>query len=339
MQFSTSDTLSVIVPLLNEADNLRPLCGRLSAALEGVGRPYEIMFIDDGSTDASPAILEELFHGDPQHVRVIQFRRNFGKTAALNAGFAQARGQVIITIDADLQDDPAEIPVMLAKLEEGYDLVAAWRVDRQDPLEKTLPSRFFNLIVSRFTGVELHDFNCGFKVYRRAVTDSVRLYGELHRFIPVLAHQQGFRITEMPVQHHPRRAGVSKYGAKRYVKGFLDFGTVLFLTTYLKRPLHLFGAAGLAVFGVGTLVNLYLAFLWLLREVGGRTEIAPIGTRPLLIVGVLAMILGIQLISIGLLGEMLRYFTFRPTEEYAVRRVLEGGDSIGDSEGITFAEP
>lgn len=315
--------LSLIVTLLNEGDSLPPLYDRLSVSLTEIGKPYEIIFVDDGSTDASPAVLEDLYRSDPEHVRVIQFRRNFGKTAGLNAGFAHARGRVIITMDADLQDDPAEIPAMLAKLDEGYDLVAAWRVDRQDPLEKTLPSRFFNFIVSRFTGVGLHDFNCGFKVYRRAVTDSVRLYGELHRFIPVLARQQGFRITEVPVQHQPRRAGVSKYGAKRYVKGFLDFGTVLFLTTYLKRPLHLFGAAGLAIFGVGMVINLYLAFLWLLREVCGRTEIAPIGTRPLLMVGVLAMILGIQLVSIGLLGEMLRYFTFRPTEEYAIRRILE----------------
>ena len=315
--------ISLIIPLLNEADNLCPLYERLAEALGEVGKPYEVIFVDDGSTDESPTVLEDLYRSDPEHVRVIQFRRNFGKTAALNAGFTHACGGVIITMDADLQDDPAEIPAMVAKLEEGYDLVAAWRVDRQDPLEKTLPSRFFNFIVSRFTGVGLHDFNCGFKVYRRAVTDSVRLYGELHRFIPVLAHQQGFRIAEVPVQHHPRRAGASKYGARRYLKGFLDFGTVLFLTTYLKRPLHLFGAAGLTIFGVGTVINLYLALLWLLREVGGRTEIAPIGTRPLLIVGVLAMILGIQLISIGLLGEMLRYFTFRPTEEYAIRRVLE----------------
>lgn len=314
--------LTLIIPLLNEADSLHPLYEHLTASLGEVGQSYEVIFVDDGSTDASPTILEELFRENPNQVRVIQFRRNFGKTAALNAGFTHARGQVIITMDADLQDDPAEIPAMLAKLEEGYDLVAAWRVDRQDPLEKTLPSRFFNFTVSRFTGVGLHDFNCGFKVYRRAVTDSVRLYGELHRFIPVLAHQQGFRIAEVPVQHHPRRAGASKYGAGRYLKGFLDFGTVLFLTTYLKRPLHLFGATGLAIFGVGTVINLYLALLWLLREVGGRTEIAPIGTRPLLIVGVLAMILGIQLISIGLLGEMLRYFTFSPTEEYAIRRDL-----------------
>jgi glycosyltransferase involved in cell wall biosynthesis len=322
MEPGTSRSLSVVVPLLNEAESLRPLYDRLIDSLVEVGELYEVIFVDDGSTDASPAVLEDLYRNDMEHVRVIQFRRNFGKTAALNAGFAHACGQVIITLDADLQDDPAEIPAMLAKLEEGYDLVAAWRTDRQDPLEKTVPSRFFNFTVSRFTGVGLHDFNCGFKVYRRAVTDSVRLYGELHRFIPVLAYQQGFRIAEVPVQHHPRRAGASKYGARRYVKGFLDFGTVLFLTTYLKRPLHLFGAAGLAVFGVGTIINLYLAILWLLREVGGRTDIAAIGTRPLLMVGVLAMILGIQLISIGLLGEMLRYFTFRSTEEYAIRRVL-----------------
>jgi glycosyltransferase involved in cell wall biosynthesis len=316
-------SLSLIIPLLNEAENLCPLYERLTASLGEVGRPYEVIFVDDGSTDASADILNDLFQDDPAHVRVIQFRRNFGKTAALNAGFAHARGQVIITMDADLQDDPAEIPALLARLEEGYDLVAAWRVDRQDPLDKTLPSRFFNFVVSRITDVGLHDFNCGFKAYRRAVTDSVKLYGELHRFIPVLAHQQGFRIAELPVQHHPRQAGVSKYGAKRLLKGFLDFGAVLFLTTYLKRPLHLFGTAGLAVFGIGSIINLYLAFLWLLREVGGRADIEPIGTRPLLMVGVLAMILGIQLISIGLLGEMLRYFTYRPTEEYAIRRVLE----------------
>jgi glycosyltransferase involved in cell wall biosynthesis len=282
--------------------------------------------VDDGSDDASPGILEDLFRRDAVHVRMLQFRRNFGKTAALSAGFSYARGQVIITMDADLQDDPAEIPAMLAKLDEGYDLVAAWRYNRQDPLDKTLPSRLFNLVVARSTGLRLHDFNCGFKAYRRAVTDSVRLYGELHRFIPVLARQQGFRIAELAVHHHPRRAGVSKYGAKRLLKGFIDFGTVLFLTTYLKRPSHLFGVGGVAVFGLGMLANLYLAVLWVLREVWGMTSIGPIGTRPLLIVAVLAMILGIQLISIGLLGEMLRYFNFRPTEEYTIRRVLEAED-------------
>jgi glycosyltransferase involved in cell wall biosynthesis len=260
-------------------------------------------------------------------VRVIQFRRNFGKTPALNAGFVHARGQVIVTMDADLQDDPDELPAMLARLDEGYDLVAAWRIDRQDTLDKTLPSRIFNFIVSRLTGVHLHDINCGFKVYRRSVTDTVKIYGELHRFIPVLANQQGFRIIEQPVRHHPRHAGVSKYGARRRLRWFLDFGTVLFLTSYLKRPLHLFGASGLVVFVVGLVINLYLAGLWFMREIGGVAGIAPIGTRPLLIVGVLGMIMGIQLISIGLLGEMVRYFSFRPADEYSIRRVLEDEES------------
>jgi glycosyltransferase involved in cell wall biosynthesis len=320
---SQATSLSVIIPLLNEADNLCALHERLTASLASTGRSYEILFVDDGSDDASPDILQDLFRRDAAHVRVLQFRRNFGKTAALSAGFGHARGEVIITMDADLQDDPAEIPAMLAKLDEGYDLVAAWRFNRQDPLDKTLPSRLFNLVVSRSTGLRLHDFNCGFKAYRRTVTDAVRLYGELHRFIPVLARQQGFRIAELAVQHHPRHAGVSKYGAKRLLKGFIDFGTVLFLTTYLKRPSHLFGVGGVAMFGLGSLANLYLAVLWVLREAWGMTSIGPIGTRPLLIVAVLAMILGIQLISIGLLGEMLRYFNFRPAEEYTIRRILE----------------
>jgi len=320
---TASVTLSVVIPLLDEAENLALLHERLTRSLQSLGQSYEILFVDDGSTDASPFILEELFQRDAAHVRVLQFRRNFGKTAALSAGFAQARGQVIVTMDADLQDDPAEIPAMLAKLDEGYDLVAAWRQRRQDTLDKTLPSRIFNFVVSRTTGVRLHDFNCGFKAYRRAVTDSVRLYGELHRFIPVLAHQQGFRITELPVVHHPRHRGRSKYGTGRLLRGFLDFGIVMFLTTYMKRPLHLFGTAGVVIFSLGLLINLYLAVLWLLREVGGVASIGPIGTRPLLIVGVLAMILGIELGAIGLLGELVRYFTFRPADEYNIRRILE----------------
>lgn len=320
--------LSIVIPLLNEEENLTPLHRQLTDVLQKLGQAYELLFVDDGSTDSSYQVLNGLFAADSAHVRVIQFQRNFGKTAALNAGFSHARGEVIITMDADLQDDPAEIPAMLAKLNEGFDLVAAWRVNRQDPLDKTLPSRIFNAVVSRFSRVSLHDFNCGFKVYRRAVTGTVKLYGELHRFIPVLAYQQGFRIAEQPVQHHPRLAGVSKYGAGRLLKGLLDFITVLFLTSYLKRPLHLFGTGGLAVFGAGALINLYLAILWLLREVGGYAQIGPIGTRPLLIVGVLAMILGIQLISTGLLGEMQRYFGFKPAEEYTIRQKLEQAEAL-----------
>lgn len=314
--------LSIIIPLLDEAGNLEPLHQRLTTALAELGLSYELLFVDDGSTDESPAVLEGLHTADP-HVKVLQFRRNFGKTAALNAGFSHAQGEMLVTMDADLQDDPAEIGSMLARLDEGYDLVAAWRVDRQDGIDKTWPSRFFNLVVARFSGVPLHDFNCGFKAYRRTVTDRLKLYGELHRFIPVLAVQQGFRVTEQPVRHHPRHAGVSKFGARRLVRGFLDFVTVLFLTTYLKRPLHLFGLGGLAVFSVGFLISLYLTGLWCAREVLGVAGIGPIGTRPLFSFGVLTIILGFQIISVGLLGEMIRFFSFRAQEEYTLKRILE----------------
>lgn len=313
--------ISIVIPLLNEEGNLRLLHQKLTEVLSALGRPYEIVFINDGSTDSSPQILGELFEKDPA-VQVIHFQQNFGKTAGLVAGFRQSRGDIIFTMDADLQDDPAEIPAMLAKLEEGYDLVAAWRYHRHDPIDKTWPSRIFNWGVSTFSGVRLHDFNCGFKVYRKIVTERIPLYSDFHRFIPVLAVGQGFRVTELPVQHHPRHAGVSKYGAGRTIRGLLDFITVLFLTTYLKHPLRLFGVAGLAMFGLGGLIELYLALEWLQRALG-LADVEPIGTRPLFTVGILAMILGIQLFSTGLLGEMIRYFTFRPEQEYAIKKILQ----------------
>jgi len=313
--------LSVVIPLLNEAGNLRPLHQKITTALAGMAQPYELLFIDDGSTDESPQILRELFEQD-EAVRVIHFRQNFGKTAALTAGFRHSRGSIIITMDADLQDDPAEIPAMLAKLDEGYDLVAGWRYHRQDPIDKTWPSRIFNWGVSTFSGLRLHDFNCGFKVYRRAVAQQIPLYSDFHRFIPVLAAGQGFNVTELPVQHHPRHAGRSKYGAARTLRGLLDFIIVLFLLTYLKHPLRFFGTGGLLVFLVGGLIETYLAALWFARELGGL-NIPPIGTRPLFTVGILAMILGIQLFSTGLLGEMVRYFTLRPEQEYSIKALLQ----------------
>ncbi len=313
--------LSIIIPLLNEAGNLELLHQKLTDTLAALGRPYEIIFINDGSVDQSPEILKGLFERDP-HVVVIHFRQNFGKTAALTAGFRHSRGDVIVTMDADLQDDPAEIPAMLAKLETGFDLVAAWRHNRQDPIDKTWPSRVFNWGVATFSGLRLHDFNCGFKIYRRAVTEQIRLYSDFHRFTPVLAAGKGFKITELPVQHHPRHTGKSKYGTSRALKGLLDFITVLFLTTFLQHPLRLFGTSGIAIFGAGTLIELYLTGLWLAREVGGVAGIPPIGPRPLFLVGILALILGIQLVSIGLLGEMIRYFTFQPEQEYTIRNVL-----------------
>jgi glycosyltransferase involved in cell wall biosynthesis len=313
--------LSVVIPLFNEEGNLMLLHQRLTTTLVSLGQPYEIIFVNDGSADNSPDILNDLFTLDPA-VQVIHFQRNFGKTAALTAGFQHSQGEIIITLDADLQDDPAEIPAMLDKLAQGYDLVAAWRYNRQDPIDKTWPSLLFNWIVSTFSGLKLHDFNCGFKVYRRIVTEQIPLYSDFHRFVPVLAAGKGFRLAEMPVQHHPRHAGVSKYGAGRAVRGFFDFITVLFLTTYLKHPLRLFGTSGLMMFGLGGLIELYLASLWLLRA-AGQGEVEPIGTRPLFTVGILAMILGIQLFSTGLLGEMLRYFTFRPEQEYTIKTILK----------------
>ena len=316
---SARPTLSVVIPLLNEEGNLQLLHQKLHEALTGLTLAYEIIFVNDGSTDGSAQILNELFDSDPA-VQVIHFRQNFGKTAALTAGFRHSQGDIIITLDADLQDDPAEIPTMLAKLNEGYDLVAAWRFHRQDPIDKTWPSRIFNLAVSTVTGLHLHDFNCGFKVYRRSVTEQIPFYSDFHRFVPVLAAHQGFRITELPVQHHPRHSGVTKYGAGRTIRGFLDFITVLFLTNYLKHPMRLFGTGGLLMFGLGVIIELYLAILWFIRALG-VAEVEPIGTRPLFTVGILAMILGIQLFSIGLLGEMLRYFSFRPEEEYSVKEI------------------
>jgi glycosyltransferase involved in cell wall biosynthesis len=315
-----SPHLSIVIPLLNEEGNLTLLHQKLTQVLTSLNQSYEIIFINDGSTDQSPQILADLFQADPA-VQVIHFQRNFGKTAALTAGFQHSRGEIIITLDADLQDDPAEIPAMVDKLNQGFDLVAAWRYHRHDPIDKTWPSRVFNWAVAKFSGLRLHDFNCGFKVYRRAVTQQIPLYSDFHRFIPVLAAGQGFRVTELAVQHHPRHAGVSKYGAGRTVRGFLDFITVLFLTTYLKHPLRLFGLSGLVMFGVGMLIELYLAGEWLFRALG-LAEVDPIGTRPLFTVGILAMILGIQLFSTGLLGEMIRYFTFRPEQEYTIKKFL-----------------
>ena len=312
--------ISFIVPVLNEQESLVALYEAVSQSVALLPYEHEIFFIDDGSGDESIHILQDLYHQDRQHVRVIQFRRNFGKTAAMTAGFARARGEIIVTLDADLQDDPAELPKLLAKLEEGYDLVGAWRASRQDPISKRWPSKFANLAISALTGIKLHDLNCGFKVYRREVVQDLKLYGELHRFVPVLAHWQGYRIAEVPVTHHRRRFGHSKFGACRFMRSYLDFLSVLFLTRYLRRPMQLFGLAGSLVAAVGAVIMLYLAGLWLF---GGG-----IGWRPLLFFGTTALMVGIQLISVGLLGEMLRNVTFRAEEEYSIRQIWddkEGG--------------
>ena len=307
--------VSLVVPVYNEAESLRPLHEEMVRAMDPLGLRYEIIFVDDGSTDGSWEVITALT-GEDDHVRGIRFRRNFGKAAALTAGFRAAQGHYVVTLDADLQDDPGEIPRFLAKLDEGWDVVSGWKYPRRDPWTKTVPSRIFNWATRTLTGVHLHDFNCGFKAYRAEVVKEVRIYGMLYRYIAVLAHWRGFRVTEIKVHHRPRRYGKSKFGVSRFAVGFFDLITVLFLTQYTWRPLHLFGSLGLSSLGLGTLINLYLTILWF-------TGHRPIGNRPLLTLGVLLMIIGVQFISFGLLGEMIAHMAPRE-DEYAIRETVGG---------------
>lgn len=288
--------VSVVIPLYNEEPNIQLLHEELVRTLFSLKRPYEIIFVNDGSTDGSTEILERLAASDPRTC-VIHLRKNFGKATALATGFREANGKIVVTMDADLQDNPAEIPRFIAGIEAGYDLVSGWKYHRRDPISKTIPSKIFNKVVSAATGLRLHDFNCGFKAYSRNLVDNLRLYGELHRYIPALAYGQGFRVTEIPIDHRPRKYGKSKYGWERYTRGLLDLLTVLFITRYTKKPLHLFGSLGLTLVLLGFGVNAYLAMLWLMGHA--------IGHRPLLTLGVLLMVLGVQFISTGLLGEMI----------------------------------
>lgn len=289
--------LSIVVPVFNEEGNLHNLYNQVTAVLEQNNVPFEFVFVDDGSRDGTWKIIQELSAADPR-VRALRHRRNFGKAQGLANGFAVARGDTIITMDGDLQDEPAELPKFLAKLDEGYDLVSGWKQRRQDPLGKTMPSKFFNWTVRKASGVQLHDFNCGFKAYRKDVTETIRLYGELHRFTPVLANAEGFRVAELPVKHNPRTWGSSKYGWSRLVKGFLDLLTVVFLTRYRYRPLHLFGIPGVLAIFLGFLLGLYLSFERLVMD-------DQIGTRPLLFLTVLLLVMGTQFFGLGLLGEYL----------------------------------
>ncbi len=307
--------ISIVIPVLNERENLVTLYQKLTTTLDSMNvEEYEIVFVDDGSQDGTFEVLETLYAQD-NRIKVIQFRRNFGKSAALSAGFAAAQGEVVFTLDGDLQDDPTEIPRFLAKMREGYNLVSGWKYPRYDPLSKTLPSKVFNFVVRLTTGVKLHDFNCGFKAYGREVIQELRLYGELHRYTPILAYQKGFRVAEIKVAHHPRKFGRSKYGFQRFARGFFDLLTVLFLGAYTWRPLHLFGWAGLGTFGLGLLVNFYLTLLWF-RDQG------PIGNRPLLMLGVLLMIVGLQFFSMGLLAEMITHGQAQDIANYSVHRRL-----------------
>ncbi|HET9673386.1 MAG TPA: glycosyltransferase family 2 protein [Gaiellaceae bacterium] len=288
--------LSVVVPVYNEERSVELLYDEVAAALDPLDQEWEAVFVDDGSTDGSFAALTRL-HARAPNVRVVRLRRNFGKAAALAAGFAQTSGDLIATLDADGQDDPAELPRLLAKLDEGYDLVSGWKVRRRDPWRRRIVSRIFNAVTGWISGVRLHDMNCGFKAYRAEVVRGMPLYGELHRFIPVLAHERGYRVTELAVNHRPREHGRSRYGIERYLRGFFDLITVTFMGRYRHRPLHLFGGLGLALGAIGFLICTYLTILWFAGSA--------IGHRPLLTLGVLLVVVGMQFLSLGLIGEMI----------------------------------
>jgi dolichol-phosphate mannosyltransferase len=295
-RIGSAAVISVVVPVHDEERTVALLFDELQAALDPLGQPWEAVFVDDGSTDSSFGALTRL-HNAQDNIRVVRLRRNFGKAAALAAGFANAQGDIVVTIDGDLQDDPTEIPRLLAKLDEGFDLVSGWKAHRRDPVTRRALSRIFNWVTGRVSGLRLHDLNCGLKAYRAEVVQGLRLYGELHRFIPVLAHYRGYRIAELPVNHRPREHGRSRYGVERYLRGFLDLLTVSFIGRYRYRPLHLFGGLGLLLGVLGVAVLGYLTAL----KIDGHA----IGQRPLLILGVLLVVVGLQFFSLGLISELI----------------------------------
>lgn len=301
--------ISVVIPLLNEDQSLMPLSLSLRDVLDRMNATYEVIFVDDGSTDNSLRLLREI-HRKNRRYKYISFRRNYGKSAALSVGFQHAIGRIVVTMDADLQDDPNEIPKLVEKLESGFDLVNGWKKKRHDPLSKTIPSKFFNFVTSVMTGMKLRDFNSGLKAYRREVVQDIKVYGEMHRFLPALAHWAGYRVAEIPVLHHPRKYGKTKFGLSRFWHGFLDLVTVIFTTRYSRRPLHFFGGIGLITLLVGIAIDLELTIEWAL----GKTAIS---NRPLFTVGILLIIVGVQFISIGLLGEMITRTNV--TEEYVIK--------------------
>lgn len=310
--------LSLVIPVYNEEQNLPLLFDAIQQALGPLTRSWEVVFVDDGSRDGSVNVLETLAARDPEHVRVVAFRRNFGQTAAISAGVDYSTGDTIVLLDADLQNDPADIPMLLAKLDEGYDLVSGWRKDRKDNrLTRTLPSNLANGLISWVTGVHLHDFGCTLKAYRRAALEGFRLYGEMHRFIPVFAHSVGAKITELPVRHHSRKFGVAKYGLERTVKVVLDLLTVKFLLDYSHKPMRLFGGSGVLIMLVG-LLDLF--YLFIRRNFFG----VPAATSPLLLVGVMFVIIGFQSILMGLIAELLArtYHESQSKPTYTVRTVL-----------------
>lgn len=288
--------ISIVVPLYNEADSLEELYSEISKALSGY--KFEVIFSDDGSTDGSWDVIQRLSENH-KHVKGIRLQRNYGKSTAMQAGFEATTGVYVVTMDADLQDDPNEIPDMINMLEGGLDMVSGWKKVRHDPLSKTIPSRFFNSVTRWVTGIKLHDFNCGLKAYKKEVIDNIYLYGEMHRYVPLLAKREGFsQIGEKVVTHHPRKFGKTKFGLSRFMNGFLDLLTLLFMNHYMQRPMHLFGTVGVVMLFAGTVINLYLAYIKIMLD-------QPLANRPLLFLGILLLMLGVQFFSIGFLGELI----------------------------------
>jgi len=320
--------LSIVVPALNEREALPELLGEIDEVCERVGASKETIVVDDGSTDGTFEMIEGLAASSPD-LRGVRLRRNFGKSAALAAGFDRSSGKVVVTIDGDGQDDPADIPLLLEGLDEGADLVSGWKRTRRDPLSRRAASRIFNWVTARFTGVAMHDMNCGLKAYRGECARSLEIYGELHRYIPVLADQQGWRVAEIPVNHRPRRHGRSRFGLERYLRGAFDLLTVVFIGRYQNRPLHLFGSLGLGLTLVGAMIELYL----LVEKLAGNA----IGNRPLLFLGLLMIVVGVQLLTFGLLAQMVvlnRRKISGSVEPGQIERVLDGGappELSGDS--------
>jgi glycosyltransferase involved in cell wall biosynthesis len=311
--------LSVVIPVYNEEESLPELYDRLNEVAGGLGWEYEFIFVDDGSTDRSILTLRELREKDPGHVNVISFRRNYGKSAALETAFRAVDGDIVVTMDADLQDDPREIPNLIAKLESEADLVSGWKRTRHDPISKTAPSKLFNSVTSFISGIKLHDFNCGLKAYRREVVDAITIYGELHRFIPVLAAWEGFKVDEIEVQHARRKYGRSKYGARRFLNGFFDLITVMFVTRRALNPLHFFGRVAFVLFVVGMIPLIVFFVQW----IGG----SGIHVRPIMLAGFMFVIVSLQIASIGLLAEMISSRSAKDSvyafKEYSVRELTE----------------
>jgi glycosyltransferase involved in cell wall biosynthesis len=315
--------LSVVIPVHNESPNIKPLYDELTQTLVQYGRSYELLIVDDGSTDDTFDQLAALQARDPR-LHVIRFRRNFGQTAAFAAGFAHARGRLVVTSDGDLQNDPRDIPAMVKLIDEGNDIVCGWRKDRKDTfVNRRLPSVLANKLISWATGVELHDYGCSLKVYRTEVVKPLRLYGEMHRFLPAIASQIGVKIAEMVVHHRPRRAGETKYGIGRTIRVLLDLATVKFLLSYSTRPLQIFGLMGLVTGGVGVLVTAYLAYIRLFTTQG-------IGDRPLLLLGVMLIFIGVQLVTFGLLAEVMArtYYESQDKPTYVIRDIRESVDPL-----------